>query len=92
MWSSVRAGAAAAARAKKLNRARDDLARLGRGLGGRYYPSVTEVNERLAGIAAKRRVKAYLISEVSVDEAGKPTLARSFDQAAIDTEAATDGW
>jgi len=92
VWSSVRAGAAAAARAKKLDRARDDLERLGRGLGGRYYPTVTEVNERLAVIAAKRRVKTYLIATVDVDNTAKPTLVWSFDQAALDAEAASDGW
>ena len=92
VWSSVRAGAAAAARDKKLQRARDDLERLARGLGSRHYPSPEAVNERLAVIAAKRRVKAYLLSEVGTDEAGKATLTWSFDPSAMDAEAATDGW
>jgi transposase len=92
VWSSVRAAAAKAARDKKLERARDDLGRLARGLGSRHYPSPGAVNERLAVIAAKRRVKAYLVSEVGADEAGKPTLAWSFDSGALNAEAATDGW
>lgn len=92
VWSSVRAAAAAAARDKKLQRARDDLERLARGLGSRHYPNPEAVNERLAVIGAKRRVKAYLLSEVSTDETGKPTLTWSFDPAALDAEAATDGW
>jgi transposase len=92
VWSSARAAAAAAARTKKLDRARDVLDRLSRGLGSRHYPTAAEVNERLAAIAAKRRVKAYLVSRVGTDETGKPTLAWSFDQAALDAEAATDGW
>ena len=38
VWSSARAGAAATARARKLDRASDDLERLQRGLGSRHYP------------------------------------------------------
>ena len=73
VWSSVRAAAAATARDKKLGRARDDLERLGRGLGSRHYPSPAEVNDRLAVIATKRRVKSYLVGVVGTDSAGKPT-------------------
>lgn len=92
VWSSARAGAAGAARAKKLARATDDLARLGRGLGGRHYPSAKEVEERVAVIARERRVKAYLRAEVGSDGAGKPTLSWHFDDRALAAEAATDGW
>lgn len=92
VWSSVRAAAAATARDKKLGRARDDLERLGRGLGSRHYPSPAEVNDRLAVIATKRRVKSYLVGVVGTDSAGKPTLSWHFDQTAIDAEAASDGW
>src|SRR4051794_3215898 len=41
--SSARAGAAVTARAQKLDRARDDLARLTRALGSRHYPDVAAV-------------------------------------------------
>jgi len=92
VWSSARAGAAKTARAKKLDRARDDLQRLERGLGGRHYPTVKKVTERLAVIARQRRVKAYLRYDVGVDEAGKPTLAWRFDEDALAAEAAADGW
>jgi hypothetical protein len=51
VWSSARAGAAATARARKLDRARDDLQRLTRGLGSRHYPTVDKVQARLAAIA-----------------------------------------
>jgi hypothetical protein len=91
--SGARAAAAATARAKKLDRARDDLDRLGRGLGSRHYPDQPAVTARIAAIARDRRVGAYLRTEVGTDPAtGKPTLAWSFDQAALDDEAATDGW
>ena len=93
VWSSARAGAAATARARKLDRARDDLDRLTRGLGSRHYPTVEKVQARLAAIArqppghrpAARRGRHRPAS-------GKPTLAWRFDQAALAAEAATDGW
>ena len=91
--SGARAHAAATARAKKLDRARDDLHRLGRGLGSRHYPDQPAVTARLTAIARDRRVGAYLRTDVGTDPAtGKPTLVWSFDQTALDDEAATDGW
>ena len=93
VWSSARAGAAATARARKLERATDDLRRLARGLGGRHYPTVDKVQARLAAIAQARRVTGLLRAEVGTDPAtGKPTLAWWFDQAALAREQATDGW
>jgi transposase len=91
--SSARAQAAATARAKKLDRARDDLARLERGLGGRHYPTERAVADRITAIGRARRVSAYLNAVTGTDPAtGKPTLTWHFDQNAIDAEAATDGW
>jgi transposase len=91
--SSARAGAAAAARAKKLDRATDDLARLTRGLGSRHYPDAAAVETRLAVIARTRRVTAYLRTTTGTcPDTGKPTLSWHFDQQTIDTEASTDGW
>lgn len=92
VWSSARSGAARVAREKKLARATGDLERLGRGLGGRHYPTAKEVEERVATIARERRVKSYLRAEVSTDAAGKPILAWHFDAEALAAEAATDGW
>ena len=93
VWSSARAGAAVNARAKKLERARGDLERLGRGLGGRYYPTTTQVTERIAVIATQRRVKNLLRTVIGTDPATtKPTLEWHFDQTALATEASTDGW
>ena len=93
VYSSARAGAAATARAKKLDRARGDLNRLRRGLGGRHYPDRAAVDKRVAAIAGGRRVGAYLRPHTGTDpDTGKPTLAWYFDQAALDAEAASDGW
>ncbi|WP_431896246.1 IS1634 family transposase [Nonomuraea sp. bgisy101] len=91
--SSARAQAAATARAKKLERAREDLARLERGLGSRHYPDEQAVAARVAAIGRARRVAGYLSAVTgTAPVTGKPTLAWHFDQNAIDAEAATDGW
>jgi transposase len=90
--SSARAGAAATARSKKLDRARDDLARLTRGLGSRHYPSAAAVTARITTIARERRVGDYLRTTIGSDDTGRPTLDWHFDQDALDAEAATDGW
>jgi transposase len=93
VWSSARAAAAEKARGKKLERASEDLERLGRGLGGRYYRTDKQVSDRIAVIAKQRRVAAYLRTTVGTEQTTtKPTLTWHFDQAAIDAEAATDGW
>jgi hypothetical protein len=63
--SSARAAAAATARTKKLDRASDDLARLGRGLGSRHYPDVDAVTARIKVIVRDRRVGAYLRTTVT---------------------------
>lgn len=91
--STARAHAAATARARKLDRARDDLDRLVRGLGSRHYPDEKAVSTRIAAICSTRRVTAYLRGTVGTDpDTGKPTLAWCFDQDALDAETATDGW
>jgi hypothetical protein len=93
VWSSARAQAAAGSRAKKLDRARADLERVQRGLGGVHYRTRAKVTDRVASIASSRKVTGCLRAEAGTDPAtGKPTLWWSFDQAALDREAATDGW
>ena len=47
---------------------------------------------RVQAIAAKRRVGAYLRTAITQSPAGKPVLSWHFGQAAIDAEAAADGW
>ena len=129
--STARAHAAATSRNKKLARAEDDLGRLVRGLGGRFYPDEQKVTARLQQIARDRKAGPYLRYTLSTAPAGggpedastsqansqaasipdatgpgpadtchgtgsggpgKPALTWWFDQAAIDAEAATDGW
>jgi transposase len=90
--SSARANAATTARTKKLDRARDDLGRLSRGLGSRHYPTAEAVTARINAIARQRRVGDYLRTTIGTDHNGRPTLTWLFDQAVVDAEAATDGW
>ena len=90
--SSARAAAAAHARAKKLDRARGDLDRLVRGLGSRHYNTVEKVTARVGAIASQRRVGDHLRTTIGTDHTGRPTLDWHYDQATLDTEAATDGW
>lgn len=66
----------ASPREKKLARA-TDLERLGRGLGGRHYPTIREANERVAAIARERRV-THALTDVAMGpcSTGETTLAR----------------
>jgi transposase len=92
VWSAGNATAAETNRARKLGRASEDLGRVLNGLGGRHYNTVDKVRAKVTSIARDRRVSAYLVTDIGVDNDGKPTLAWRFDQAALDTEAQLDGW
>ncbi len=93
VWSSARAQAAATNRARKLDRARDDLGRLERGLGSRHYPDPAAVTARVRAITTARKLVGVLQAEAGTDPAtGKPTLSWHFDQHALDAQARTDGW
>jgi hypothetical protein len=74
VWSSARAQAAATARARKLDRARDDLGRLTRGLGSRHYPTVDKVQARLA---AEQATDGWYALLTNLDPP-KPTPPRSW--------------
>ena len=92
VWSSGNAQAAVTNRARKCDRAAEDLAKVTRGLGGRYYATEAQVRAKVGTIARDRRVGGYLRFEIGVGPDDRPTFVWRFDQAAIDAEAATDGW
>ena len=94
VWSSANAQAAQAARTRKLDRARADLDTLARAAGSHHlYRTEAQVKARLTVLTTKHRVASYLVATTSIDtDTGKPALTWHFDQAALDTEAATDGW
>lgn len=91
--SSANATAQATARELKLARAREDLERLQRGLGGPHYKTAEKVTARIAVITKQRRIGPYLRAAVDTDpDTGRPTLEWSFDQEMIQAEQAIDGW
>jgi len=92
VYSSANAAGQAKARALKLAKATGELSRLVRTAGTRFHPTPDAVAARVTAIAAQRRVRAYLRTTITRSPAGKPVLSWHFDQAAIDAEAATDGW
>jgi transposase len=92
VYSSANAAGQAKARALKLAKATGELSRLVRTAGTRFHPTEDAVAARVTAIAAQRRVKAYLRTAITRSPAGKPVLSWHFDQAAIDAEAAADGW
>jgi hypothetical protein len=79
----------AAARERALIKAETALARVQRGLGGRYYPTRKHVQDRVATILGPHL--PALLNVRTATRAGKPTLTYTRNQAAIDTAAATDG-
>ena len=92
VYSSANAAGAVKARALKLAKATEDLNRLVRTAGTRFHPTPDAVAARVNAIATHRRVGAYLRTAIAQGATGRPVLSWHFDQAAIDAEAATDGW
>ncbi len=92
VYSTANAEGQAKARARKLATAAEELDRLVRTAGTRFHPTTDAVAARAKTIAAKRRAGTYLRTMITQDAVGKPALSWHFDQAAIDAEAATDGW
>jgi hypothetical protein len=92
VYSSANAAGQAKARALKLAKATEDLNRLVRTAGTRFHRTEDAVAARVTAIATQRRVGAYLRTAITRGAAGKPVLSWHFDQAAIDAEAAADGW
>jgi transposase len=92
VYSSANAAAQAKSRALKLAHARTDLDTLTRTAGTRHHPTVEAVTAKATAIARHRRVSAYLQTTITTDDTGKPTFTWFFDQAALDAEAAADGW
>jgi hypothetical protein len=92
VYSTANAAGAAKARARKLATATEDLNRLVRTAGTRFHPTPDAVAARVKAITIHRRAGAYVRTAITHDPAGKPVLSWHFDQAAIDAEAAADGW
>jgi transposase len=87
--SSEEAREVAAARERALAKAEEQLARVTRGLGGRYYKTKAQVERRVGQITGTNI--AGLISVKVGNRRGTPTLTYERDHAAIAQAAATDG-
>jgi Domain of unknown function (DUF4277)/Transposase DDE domain len=87
--SSEEQAQVAAARERALAKAEELLARVQRGLGGRYYKTKTQVERRVGQIVGKN-IQSLITVSVSTAK-GKPTLSWQRDQRAIAKVARTDG-
>ena len=77
-----------AARERALRKAKDELTRVQRGLGGRHYPTKAHVDRRLARILAPVE---GLIEAESGERDARPTLRFRRNQEAIEHASRTDG-
>jgi transposase len=89
VWSSEEASSVAEGRERALTRAELELAKIRRGLGGRYYKTLTQVEARVATILIQP-IRELLMVKTGM-RAGKPTLDWHRDQDAIAAAARTDG-
>jgi hypothetical protein len=87
--SSEEAREIAAARERALTKAEDALARVQRGLGGRYYKTRRQVDARIAKILTGQAHD--LINTKTATRAARPTLTFARDDDAITQAARSDG-
>jgi len=87
--SSEEAREVAEARERALTKAEDALARVQRGLGGRYYKTRKHVDARVARIVSAKIEGLLEIN--SATRAGRPTLSFQRNEQAITAAASTDG-
>ena len=89
VWSSEEASSVAEARERALNKAETELAKLRRGLGGRYYKTLQRVDARIATILIQP-IRGLLVLKTAL-RAGKPTVEWHRDRTAISAAARMDG-
>lgn len=87
--SSEEQAAIRKSRARSLERAEEQLERVGRGLGGRYYPDQKAVERKLAQIL--QGTPGRFITTDTGERAGKPTLDFKRSQDAIADAERLDG-
>jgi transposase len=89
IWSSEQAATVAAARERAIGKAEDALTRIRNGLGGRYYKTRKQVDNRVAQILTGQA--AALITVRTATKAGKPVITWARDQEAIAVASRLDG-
>ncbi len=87
--SSEEAREVAAARERALTKAEEALARVKRGLGGRYYKTRRQVERRVGAILGKN-ITGLITVKVATSK-GKPTVSWQREEDAIAHAAGTDG-
>ncbi|MGH7578150.1 MAG: IS1634 family transposase [Longimicrobiales bacterium] len=89
IWSSEQAASVADARERALTKAEDTLARIRRGLGGRYYKTQKQVEAKVA--TTVRGSTAALLTVHTGTRHGKPTLSWQRNADALAAAARFDG-
>ena len=89
IFSSEEASSVAEARERALVKAEEALSRVRNGLGGRYYKTRKQVDDRVAVILSEK--VAGLISVTTGEHEGKPTISWSRNEEAIAAAGALDG-
>ena len=89
IFSSEEASSVAEARERALVKAEEALSRVRNGLGGRYYKTKKQVDDRVAVICSEK--VAGLISVKTGEHEGKPTITWSRNDEAIAAAGALDG-
>jgi hypothetical protein len=90
IWSSEEAVSVADARERALTKAEDALARIRNGLGGRYYKTRKQVDDRVAKTIGHRIAEMITVT-TGIDDQGKPTIAWHRNPHAITSASAHDG-
>ena len=90
IWSSEEAASVADARERALATAEDTLSRIRNGLGGRYYKTKKQVDDRVAKIIG-HRIADLITVTTGIDDHGKPTIAWHRNPDTITSAAALDG-
>lgn len=89
VWSSEEHQSVAEARARAIAKAQQALAKVQNALGGRYYRTKGQVDDKVATILIPAVRDFFVVSTAT--EHGKPTLAFALDGDAMAQAAKTDG-
>ncbi|HEY2944888.1 MAG TPA: IS1634 family transposase [Vicinamibacteria bacterium] len=89
VWSSEEASSVADARERAVSKAEEELAKVRRGLGGRHYKTLSQVEARVANILIPP-IRGLLVVRTGMRE-GKPSLRWRRNHVAIRAAARTDG-
>ncbi len=90
IWSSEEATSVADARDRALTRAEEALTRIRNGLGGRYYKTRKQVDDRVATIVGARIADLITVT-TGVAADGRPTIAWQRNPNAITAASRLDG-